>query len=190
MDGQEFLRQFLAAGMAQDSKEDGFATLTDKNGNTYVAQMNESEKTRYKETGKPLSKVKKEKKESEKRKLTKEEIDTYYEKSTLSDMVNRFSTKNGSPDIILTDEDSLSIWYRDGSFKNLNCESDPEEISKAINKKGIKAITLESGWGMSYYGKDNEILMRNADTDETMTMAELKKEGIFEHDLWLVDDVK
>lgn len=67
MDGQQFLKEFLAAGMkmAQDTKEDGFATLTDKNGNTYVAQMNESEKTRYKETGKPLSKVKKE--ESEKK---------------------------------------------------------------------------------------------------------------------------
>jgi len=47
-------------GMAED--EDGFATLTDKNGNTYVAQMNESEKERYKETGKKLSQVKKEEK--------------------------------------------------------------------------------------------------------------------------------
>lgn len=51
--------------MAEDTKEDGFATLTDKNGNTYVAQMNESEKTRYKETGKPLSKVKKDRKDEE-----------------------------------------------------------------------------------------------------------------------------
>lgn len=50
-------------GMAEDTKEDGFATLTDKNGNTYVAQMNESEKERYKETGKKLSQVKKEEKD-------------------------------------------------------------------------------------------------------------------------------
>ena len=66
IDGQEFLSEFLAAGratIAQD--EDGFATLTDKNGNIYVAQMNESEKKRYEESGKKLSQVKKEKKESE-----------------------------------------------------------------------------------------------------------------------------
>ena len=54
-------------GMAEDTKEDGFATLTDKNGNTYVAQMNESEKTRYSETKKPLSQVKKEKGEEGKK---------------------------------------------------------------------------------------------------------------------------
>ena len=78
IDGQEFLTEFLEAGMACD--EDGFATLTDKNGNTYVAQMNESEKKRYEESGKKLSQVKKEKKESEGKKteseqdLTKAEI--------------------------------------------------------------------------------------------------------------------
>lgn len=66
MDGQKFLSEFLEAGratVAQD--EDGFVTLTDKNGNTYVANTNESEKERYKETGKKLSQVKKE--ESEKK---------------------------------------------------------------------------------------------------------------------------
>ena len=61
----DIIEEFLAEFLAQDTMEDGFVTLTDKNGNTYVAQMNESEKTRYKETGKPLSKVKKE--ESEKK---------------------------------------------------------------------------------------------------------------------------
>lgn len=75
--GEEFLQDFLANGaMAQDTKEDGFATLTDKNGNTYVAQMNESEKTRYKETGKKLSQVKKEQKEAEKKGETKTDKET------------------------------------------------------------------------------------------------------------------
>ena len=184
--------------VAQD--EDGFVTLTDKKGNSYVAQTNKEERERYETSGKKLSEVKKEEKKGAKKKpekttergkkLTKEEIDTYYEKSTLNDMVNLFSTKNGSPDMTLTDNDSLSIWYRDGEFKNFNGENEPEEISKAINKKGIKAITLESEWGMSYYGKDNEIFMRKADTDEIKTMTELKKEGIYEHDPWLVDDVR
>ena len=79
IDGQEFLSEFLAAGMACD--EDGFATLTDKNGNTYVAQMNESEKKRYEDTGKKLSQVKKEKaeegkKEPETSKKTEEKSET------------------------------------------------------------------------------------------------------------------
>ena len=74
---EEFLQDFLANGaMAQDTKEDGFATLTDKNGNTYVAQMNEAEKTRYKETGKKLSQVKKEQKEAEKQGEAKTEKET------------------------------------------------------------------------------------------------------------------
>lgn len=78
MDGQQFLKEFLAAGMkmAQDTKEDGFATLTDKKGNTYVAQMNESEKTRYKETGKKLSQVKKEQKEAAEKKSEKTDKET------------------------------------------------------------------------------------------------------------------
>lgn len=52
--------------LAEDTMEDGFVTLTDKNGNQYVAQCGTEEKERYKKTGKPLSKVNKEKKENKK----------------------------------------------------------------------------------------------------------------------------
>ena len=50
--------------MAEDTKEDGFATLVDSEGQPYVANLNPKEKSRYKETGKPLSKVKKEEQEN------------------------------------------------------------------------------------------------------------------------------
>lgn len=50
--------------LAEDTMKDGFVTLTDKNGNQYVAQCGTEEKERYKKTGKPLSKVNKEKKEA------------------------------------------------------------------------------------------------------------------------------
>lgn len=60
---EEFLAEFLEAGMACD--EDGFATLVDSEGHPYVANLNPKEKSRYEETKKPLSQVKKEKKESE-----------------------------------------------------------------------------------------------------------------------------
>lgn len=49
-------------GMAEDTKEDGFATLVDSEGQPYVANLNPKEKERYKETGKKLSEVKKEEK--------------------------------------------------------------------------------------------------------------------------------
>ena len=49
-------------GIAQDTKEDGFATLVDSEGQPYVANLNPKEKERYSETGKPLSQVKKEEK--------------------------------------------------------------------------------------------------------------------------------
>lgn len=48
--------------IAQDTKEDGFATLVDSEGQPYVANLNPKEKSRYSETGKPLSQVKKEEK--------------------------------------------------------------------------------------------------------------------------------
>lgn len=189
MDVQQFLEEFLAAGrnMAQDSKEDGFATLTDGNGNTYVAQMNESEKTRYKETGKKLSQVKKEKDIERGKKLSDEDVNSFYEKQkTLSDIKYVFSDM----DYNLTDEDGVGIWYKDGRYRHFNGEDEPADFRKALKESGIKAITLESGWGMTYYGKDDEVIMRNTTTDETKTMADLKKEGIYENDLWVVDDVK
>lgn len=70
IDGQEFLTEFLEAGkatIAQDTMKDGFATLVDSEGKPFVANLNPKEKERYKETGKPLSKVKKEKGEEGKK---------------------------------------------------------------------------------------------------------------------------
>lgn len=61
----DIIEEFLAEFLAQDTKEDGFATLVDSEGHPYVANLNPKEKSRYEETKKPLSQVKKEKKESE-----------------------------------------------------------------------------------------------------------------------------
>ena len=71
--------------VAQD--EDGFVTLTDKEGNSYVAQTNKEERERYESTGKKLSQVKKEEKKgsekkpektTEKKPETKEKTDKEY----------------------------------------------------------------------------------------------------------------
>lgn len=71
---RELIHKGLNDSLACD--EDGFVTLTDKEGNTYVAQTNKEERDRYEKTGKKLSQVKKEKTEkagkSEGKKETKE----------------------------------------------------------------------------------------------------------------------
>lgn len=76
----DIIEEFLAEFLAQDTMKDGFATLVDGEGHPYVANLNPTEKSRYEETKKPLSQVKKEKKETEGKKpeseqdLTKAEI--------------------------------------------------------------------------------------------------------------------
>ena len=186
----DIIEEFLAEFLAQD--EDGFVTLTDKEGNSYVAQTGKAEKQRYAESGKKLSQVKKEKKEEKQdfergKKLSEEDINTFYEKQkTLADMKKLFSDN----DYELSENDSVGMWYKDGSYKHFDAENDPKDFKKALKESGIKSITLESDWGMTYYGKDNEIIMRNSQTNEKKTMADLKKEGIYQYDTWFVDDVK
>ena len=212
----DIIEEFLAEFLAQDTKEDGFATLVDSEGHPYVANLNEKEKARYAETKKPLSKVKTEKKEPDNvielpkkkpettgekgetgkgaevvslrgKKLSKEDVNTFYEKQkTLADIKNFFSDN----DYELSDYDGVGIWYKNGTYKHYDGESKPIDFKKALKESGIKAVTLESDWGMTYYGKDNEIIMRNSQTDEIKSMADLKKEGIYENDTWVVDDVK
>ena len=63
----DIIEEFLAEFLAQDTKEDGFATLVDGEGHPYVPNLNPKEKSRYEETKKPLSQVKKEQKEAEKK---------------------------------------------------------------------------------------------------------------------------
>lgn len=79
--------QWITLKLAQDTKEDGFVTLTDKNGNTYVAQLNEGEKERYKETGKKLSQVKKEEKEKQSKKYGTE-------KERINDIIKQLDKKD------------------------------------------------------------------------------------------------
>ena len=63
----DIIEEFLAEFLAQDTMKDGFATLVDSEGQPYVANLNPKEKSRYEETKKPLSQVKKEKVEEGKK---------------------------------------------------------------------------------------------------------------------------
>lgn len=73
---EDLVNELIHRGKSLACDEDGFVTLTDKEGNSYVAQTNKEERDRYESTGKKLSQVKKEEKEkagkSEGKKETKE----------------------------------------------------------------------------------------------------------------------
>lgn len=73
---EDLVNDLIHQGKSLACDEDGFVTLTDKDGNSYVAQTNKEERERYESTGKKLSQVKKEKTEkagkSEGKKETKE----------------------------------------------------------------------------------------------------------------------
>ena len=74
IDGQEFLSEFLKAGMAcDDAYETGFATLTDKEGHPYVAHLDSGTKEGKgkKDEGKKEPEAKKTESEQD---LTKAEI--------------------------------------------------------------------------------------------------------------------
>lgn len=60
---EDLVNDLIHQGKSLACDEDGFVTLTDKEGNSYVAQTNKEERDRYESTGKKLSQVKKEEKE-------------------------------------------------------------------------------------------------------------------------------
>ena len=59
---EDLVNELIHRGKSLACDEDGFVTLTDKEGNSYVAQTNKEERDRYESTGKKLSQVKKEEK--------------------------------------------------------------------------------------------------------------------------------
>ena len=82
----DIIEEFLAEFLAQDTKEDGFATLVDSEGHPYVANLNPTEKSRYEETKKPLSQVKKEKGEEGKKEPEAKKTE---EKTSLKDKIKK-----------------------------------------------------------------------------------------------------
>lgn len=83
----DIIEEFLAEFLAQDTKEDGFATLVDSEGHPYVANLNPKEKERYEETKKPLSQVKKEKEEKEKQR--EDAFKKYWEESASASIAQK-----------------------------------------------------------------------------------------------------
>lgn len=142
MDGQKFLSEFLEAGratIAQD--EDGFVTLTDKNGNTYVANTNESEKKRYEETKKPLSQVKKEKGEEGKKepeedifKGEESEHDKFKEKQREQNPLPNEKMKKAVDEFNQRVTDKMAEFYKKSKKLNAEYYKRREAILKKYDK--------------------------------------------------------
>ena len=194
MDGQEFLTEFLEAGkatIAQDTMKDGFATLVDSEGKPFVANLNPKEKERYKETGKPLSKVKKEKgeegkkepeaKKTEEKKKPESEKKTE-EKSEKKEPEKKVEEKKETEQPKKNFKDRIKdIAYQDFKMTNTDWWYEPKYVEQQLNKldpedpvteKALKSVeeAIKTGDtrliksridGISHYANDKEKYLRS-----------------------------
>ena len=117
----DIIEEFLAEFLAQDTKEDGFATLVDGEGHPYVANLNPKEKSRYEETKKPLSQVKKEQKETSEKKGA-EVVELHPEKAK-----EKISLKDKIKKIV-------SIPFVKSKLDHTWHEFSPERVQKVLSK--------------------------------------------------------
>ena len=153
--------------------------------------------TRKAETKKAETKKAETKKAAEK-KPAKIELGTTYEiangqpftKESLDTIKSYFGSLDGNNDELSDDSsDQMSIWYSNGKFEVFTPESDPAELAQALNKKGIKMVVWDSGYGTTYCGSEKALQLRNPDTNEVKTLDELRREDLNPDSLWIVDDV-
>ena len=153
--------------------------------------------TKKAETKKAETKKAETKKAAEK-KPTKIELGTTYEiangqpftKESLDTIKSYFGSLDGNNDELSDDSsDQMSIWYSNGKFEVFTPESDPAELAQALNKKGIKMVVWDSGYGTTYCGSEKALQLRNPDTNEVKTLDELRRADLNPDSLWIVDDV-
>ena len=137
-------------------------------------------------------------KKAAEKKPTKIELGTTYEiangqpftKESLDTIKSYFGSLDGNNDELSDDSsDQMSIWYSNGKFEVFTPESDPAELAQALNKKGIKMVVWDSGYGTTYCGSEKALQLRNPDTNEVKTLDELRRADLNPDSLWIVDDV-
>ena len=179
----DIIEEFLAEFLAQDTMKDGFATLVDGEGHPYVANLNPKEKSRYEETKKPLSQVKKDEKKPESEKKTEEKsekkgaevIELHPEKAKEKTVETTEQPKKNFKDRI------KDIAYQDFKMTNTDWWYDPKYVEKQLSKldpedpvteKALKSVeeAIKTGDtrfikssidGISHYGNDKEKYLRS-----------------------------
>ena len=168
-------------GMAEDTKEDGFATLVDSEGQPYVANLNPKEKARYEETKKPLSQVKKEekaKKEQEQKEAEERARKEAEAKKKAEEEAKKKETEQPKKNF----KDRIKdIAYQDFKMTNTDWPYDPKYVEKQLSKldpedpvteKALKSVeeAIKTGDtrfikssidGISRYGNDKEKYLRS-----------------------------
>lgn len=130
----DIIEEFLAEFLAQDTMKDGFATLVDSEGQPYVANLNPKEKERYKETGKPLSKVKKEKGEEKKKPESEKKTEEKSEKKGAE--VIELHPEKAKEKTSLKDKIKkiVSIPFVKSKLDHTWHEFSPERVQKVLSK--------------------------------------------------------
>ena len=182
----DIIEEFLAEFLAQDTKEDGFATLVDGEGHPYVANLNPTEKSRYEETKKPLSQVKKEKGEEGKKepeaKKTEEKKKPEPEKKTEEKKSETEAKKKETEQPKKNFKDRIKdIAYQDFKMTNTDWWYEPKYVEQQLNKldpedpvteKALKSVeeAIKTGDtrliksridGISHYANDKEKYLRS-----------------------------
>jgi len=179
-----------------DGPEPNAKKAETKKAETKKAETKKAE-TKKAETKKAETKKAETKKAAEK-KPAKIELGTTYEiangqpftKESLDTIKSYFGSLDGNNDELSDDSsDQMSIWYSNGKFEVFTPESDPAELAQALNKKGIKMVVWDSGYGTTYCGSEKALQLRNPDTNEVKTLDELRREDLNPDSLWIVDDV-
>lgn len=187
----DIIEEFLAEFLAQDTKEDGFATLVDGEGHPYVANLNPKEKSRYEETKKPLSQVKKEKgeegkkepeakKTEEKKKpeseqdLTKAEIKkklkNLYERAKKELHKELRKKRERTTGEKLSDEEIEKSIKDYEKYDNLKYVSDKPIFRLMSNLNNAKKITPELLKDVKDFFGKNQLSMDSADFAEIQTL--------------------
>ena len=113
-----------------------------------------------------------------------------FTKESLDTIKSYFGSLDGNNDELSDDSsDQMSIWYNNGKFEVFTPESDPAELAQALNKKGIKMVVWDNGYGTTYCGSEKALQLRNPDTNEVKTLDELRRTNLDPESLWIVDDV-
>lgn len=185
----DIIEEFLAEFLAQDTKEDGFATLVDGEGHPYVANLNPTEKSRYEETKKPLSQVKKEKKESEKK------ADTTEKKEEKEDLFEKYWAESASAGLYQKRKEAEEKKKTEESKKSEQKNTEPEKSSfKEKLRKILSTPFKKSGSDSTYHEVDPErirsvVSKLNPDDPRSEQALNKLKKYYEEGQAWAVRDV-
>ena len=190
----DIIEEFLAEFLAQDTKEDGFATLVDSEGQPYVANLNPKEKERYSETGKPLSQVKKEEKAKKEQEQKEAEAKAKKEKEK-EDLFEKYWAESASAGLYQKRKEAEENKKTEESKKSEQKNTEPEKSSFKEKLRKILSTPFKKSRSDSTYHEVNPERIRSVvsklNPDDPKTEEALKELEKYynEGQAWAVNEV-